>query len=163
MVSHSLHCFLNRCFISEVIMADGMKLFIQFVHKWNSCRDVYSCDIGIRHVVQILYQCTKAIPMSYNQDSLTALQLQSNTIMPAWEESRYSIHKAFRGGELFRKKKFIARIVGRMSWIFYFESRGTDVVTPPPFVYLFFSVFCLLYTSDAADEEDSVDLGGRRI
>ena len=25
------------------------------------------------------------------------------------------------------------------------------------------SVFCLLYTSDAADEEDSVDLGGRRI
>eukprot|EP00658_Telonema_sp_P-2_P023701 TRINITY_DN19502_c0_g1_i3.p1 TRINITY_DN19502_c0_g1~~TRINITY_DN19502_c0_g1_i3.p1 ORF type:complete len:133 (-),score=36.36 TRINITY_DN19502_c0_g1_i3:75-473(-) len=25
------------------------------------------------------------------------------------------------------------------------------------------SVVCLLYTSDAADEEDSVDLGGRRI
>src|SRR5664280_3826432 len=25
------------------------------------------------------------------------------------------------------------------------------------------SYFCLLYTSDAADEEDSVDLGGRRI
>eukprot|EP00656_Telonema_subtile_P009399 TRINITY_DN14411_c0_g1_i2.p1 TRINITY_DN14411_c0_g1~~TRINITY_DN14411_c0_g1_i2.p1 ORF type:complete len:141 (-),score=42.32 TRINITY_DN14411_c0_g1_i2:72-494(-) len=25
------------------------------------------------------------------------------------------------------------------------------------------SMYCLLYTSDAADEEDSVDLGGRRI
>src|SRR5664279_4333717 len=25
------------------------------------------------------------------------------------------------------------------------------------------SLICLLYTSDAADEEDSVDLGGRRI
>ena len=24
-------------------------------------------------------------------------------------------------------------------------------------------IICLLYTSDAADEEDSVDLGGRRI
>ena len=24
-------------------------------------------------------------------------------------------------------------------------------------------IHCLLYTSDAADEEDSVDLGGRRI
>ena len=24
-------------------------------------------------------------------------------------------------------------------------------------------MICLLYTSDAADEEDSVDLGGRRI
>ena len=28
----------------------------------------------------------------------------------------------------------------------------------------YYSVYtCLLYTSDAADEEDSVDLGGRRI
>eukprot|EP00658_Telonema_sp_P-2_P003011 TRINITY_DN11106_c0_g1_i1.p1 TRINITY_DN11106_c0_g1~~TRINITY_DN11106_c0_g1_i1.p1 ORF type:complete len:126 (+),score=32.32 TRINITY_DN11106_c0_g1_i1:298-675(+) len=27
----------------------------------------------------------------------------------------------------------------------------------------FSSLVCLLYTSDAADEEDSVDLGGRRI
>ena len=26
-----------------------------------------------------------------------------------------------------------------------------------------YSLSCLLYTSDAADEEDSVDLGGRRI
>ena len=25
------------------------------------------------------------------------------------------------------------------------------------------SITCLLYTSDAADEEDSVDLGGRRL
>ena len=30
------------------------------------------------------------------------------------------------------------------------------------FFYPIFSS-CLLYTSDAADEEDSVDLGGRRI
>ena len=27
----------------------------------------------------------------------------------------------------------------------------------------FYIISCLLYTSDAADEEDSVDLGGRRI
>ena len=29
--------------------------------------------------------------------------------------------------------------------------------------YLFKQSTCLLYTSDAADEEDSVDLGGRHI
>ena len=29
--------------------------------------------------------------------------------------------------------------------------------------YVAMSKDCLLYTSDAADEEDSVDLGGRRI
>ena len=32
---------------------------------------------------------------------------------------------------------------------------------PPIFINLVTA--CLLYTSDAADEEDSVDLGGRRI
>ncbi|CZS11763.1 hypothetical protein CDFC105_93889 [Clostridioides difficile] len=33
------------------------------------------------------------------------------------------------------------------------------------FILGIFTLFiaCLLYTSDAADEEDSVDLGGRRI
>ena len=30
-------------------------------------------------------------------------------------------------------------------------------------VELCMDIICLLYTSDAADEEDSVDLGGRRI
>ena len=42
------------------------------------------------------------------------------------------------------------------------------IVGPPMFLglsQLLVSWFlsCLLYTSDAADEEDSVDLGGRRI
>ena len=31
-------------------------------------------------------------------------------------------------------------------------------LTKPPLYHC-----CLLYTSDAADEEDSVDLGGRRV
>ena len=30
-------------------------------------------------------------------------------------------------------------------------------------LYILQTYICLLYTSDAADEEDSVDLGGRRI
>src|SRR5664280_3015363 len=33
----------------------------------------------------------------------------------------------------------------------------------PPEAFVAFFNICLLYTSDAADEEDSVDLGGRRI
>ena len=37
--------------------------------------------------------------------------------------------------------------------------QGVQIVVVP--LVMFFS--CLLYTSDAADEEDSVDLGGRRI
>ena len=39
------------------------------------------------------------------------------------------------------------------------------IVSHLAFIYLAFWSLrsCLLYTSDAADEEDSVDLGGRRI
>src|SRR5664279_5410164 len=33
----------------------------------------------------------------------------------------------------------------------------------PEYVLIIHLYICLLYTSDAADEEDSVDLGGRRI
>eukprot|EP00658_Telonema_sp_P-2_P010032 TRINITY_DN13757_c0_g1_i4.p1 TRINITY_DN13757_c0_g1~~TRINITY_DN13757_c0_g1_i4.p1 ORF type:complete len:102 (+),score=40.44 TRINITY_DN13757_c0_g1_i4:18-323(+) len=37
---------------------------------------------------------------------------------------------------------------------------GSPQVVTAPYTHV---TFCLLYTSDAADEEDSVDLGGRRI
>eukprot|EP00658_Telonema_sp_P-2_P013367 TRINITY_DN1505_c0_g1_i4.p1 TRINITY_DN1505_c0_g1~~TRINITY_DN1505_c0_g1_i4.p1 ORF type:complete len:151 (-),score=39.45 TRINITY_DN1505_c0_g1_i4:99-551(-) len=42
------------------------------------------------------------------------------------------------------------------------SSQAPPVPAPAP-VQTAPSVGCLLYTSDAADEEDSVDLGGRRI
>src|SRR5674536_376512 len=40
---------------------------------------------------------------------------------------------------------------------------GSKFSTSPTGSENHLSPFCLLYTSDAADEEDSVDLGGRRI
>src|SRR5664280_3369548 len=39
----------------------------------------------------------------------------------------------------------------------------TESLTRSVFIMLKLLQTCLLYTSDAADEEDSVDLGGRRI
>ena len=48
--------------------------------------------------------------------------------------------------------------------VFKYKSDGNTVVASymelEPYAK---NVYCLLYTSDAADEEDSVDLGGRRI
>src|SRR5665648_682626 len=46
-------------------------------------------------------------------------------------------------------KKAVARIEFDKAWAREFMQRN--------------KIACLLYTSDAADEEDSVDLGGRRI
>eukprot|EP00656_Telonema_subtile_P004335 TRINITY_DN11967_c0_g1_i4.p1 TRINITY_DN11967_c0_g1~~TRINITY_DN11967_c0_g1_i4.p1 ORF type:complete len:156 (-),score=38.50 TRINITY_DN11967_c0_g1_i4:56-523(-) len=48
------------------------------------------------------------------------------------------------------------------------SDRGSGVLFGPDVVVNFLELnnlktLCLLYTSDAADEEDSVDLGGRRI
>ena len=40
---------------------------------------------------------------------------------------------------------------------------GADAHMAAPLCTQCLSHACLLYTSDAADEEDSVDLGGRRI
>src|SRR5665648_1291148 len=55
---------------------------------------------------------------------------------------------------------------GQGMWIPYGETRlGLDYEnnTSHPAKGEFLLYPCLLYTSDAADEEDSVDLGGRRI
>src|SRR5664280_3885861 len=41
--------------------------------------------------------------------------------------------------------------------------RGRDELDDPQPLEVDRSRTCLLYTSDAADEEDSVDLGGRRL
>src|SRR5665648_1218303 len=41
---------------------------------------------------------------------------------------------------------------------FHFLQNLSSSIIVTPHLYI-----CLLYTSDAADEEDSVDLGGRRI
>src|SRR5665648_1264087 len=46
-------------------------------------------------------------------------------------------------------------VVLRLSGLFALDAFGGGLVVQ--------SMVCLLYTSDAADEEDSVDLGGRRI
>ena len=42
-----------------------------------------------------------------------------------------------------------------------FNCNGTHTICSLPKIIK--TCTCLLYTSDAADEEDSVDLGGRRI
>ena len=43
------------------------------------------------------------------------------------------------------------------------EKKGFEIKILHPEMFNNFSYHCLLYTYDAADEEDSVDLGGRRI
>ena len=63
-----------------------------------------------------------------------------------------------------------------MSYVLFAEEIPYFAELPPPLLLGFevgigvgvgssdsIPVTCLLYTSDAADEEDSVDLGGRRI
>eukprot|EP00658_Telonema_sp_P-2_P008231 TRINITY_DN1308_c0_g1_i12.p1 TRINITY_DN1308_c0_g1~~TRINITY_DN1308_c0_g1_i12.p1 ORF type:complete len:147 (+),score=49.90 TRINITY_DN1308_c0_g1_i12:198-638(+) len=66
-----------------------------------------------------------------------------------------------KGKPELRKKVLMGSIIRqRKSWrrkdgtVLFFEDNAGVIVNPKG---------CLLYTSDAADEEDSVDLGGRRI
>ncbi|CZS11693.1 hypothetical protein CDFC105_93866 [Clostridioides difficile] len=59
-------------------------------------------------------------------------------------------------GDVYKRQPF--------SVLSYFFNSLT--ISSLPLTYIIFCaliIACLLYTSDAADEEDSVDLGGRRI
>ena len=59
----------------------------------------------------------------------------------------------------------VALAVGLFMVVPYFVSRLLAGVVTSQFLLNFLEgiVSCLLYTSDAADEEDSVDLGGGRL
>mgnify|MGYP003380412710 CR=1 FL=1 len=63
----------------------------------------------------------------------------------------YSIHKAISGS------KFV--VFEQSGHLPFYEEQEIFVQTVKEFLF----GSCLLYTSDAADERSSVDLGGRRI
>ena len=63
-------------------------------------------------------------------------------------------------GDVYKRQVWIRCLVV-MATIFSTAATSVTRFMAPPEVTL--SLVCLLYTSDAADERSSVDLGGRRI
>ena len=92
---HRLDRFFHLRGIAEVIMADGMKFFVQFVNKGNSCRNVNVYDFGVRDVVEILHKRTEAVAVSRNKDGPPALQRRGNAVVPVWKKPRSGILQAF--------------------------------------------------------------------
>src|SRR5665648_1270004 len=63
----------------------------------------------------------------------------------------------------FNKKSFRKmKSKGYEEWLYDLETYP-ETITGEELLNTMKTYSCLLYTSDAADEEDSVDLGGRRI
>ena len=60
-----------------------------------------------------------------------------------------------------KKKKIFYSLINGVGW--QFQRRFQILETLYLFIFKALPCFCLLYTSDAADEGLGVDLGGRRI
>jgi len=67
-----------------------MKIFVEFINKWCSGRNIYSSDVGVGNIVEVFNQRTQAVSMRNNQDRLSASHQWSNLIVPAREETRYA-------------------------------------------------------------------------
>ena len=63
-------------------------------------------------------------------------------------------------GDVYKRQQFIDAIEDSPLWADIFQGTIEDIFDIQQKVS---SKICLLYTSDAADERSSVDLGGRRI
>ena len=82
------------------------------------------------------------------------------------DNTMYSISNAFMLNELLPKNAVELPDISELEWSYnnikVFDNMLTfwDLMDEPRY---WLCKFCLLYTSDAADERSSVDLGGRRI
>src|SRR5674536_402789 len=102
---------------------------------------------------------------------MTATETSSGaTVTAAKRHERLTSLDAFRGF-LILAMVFVNYLAGMAAIPFMLQHAAADqdlftladVVFPGFLFVVGVSIPCLLYTSDAADEEDSVDLGGRRI
>src|SRR5678815_5458547 len=95
---------------------------------------------------------------------LLMLVCQIGAVMPAWAVEPLPVG--------FERREFVDE--ARSNWqntghrplstvIWYPASAGAPLTVPQVGDPAWRPYFCLLYTSDAADERSSVDLGGRRI
>ena len=55
LVRDFLRGLLDRGRVAKVKVPDGCEIVIQFVDKWDSCRDIQSDDIVVRDVIQIFH------------------------------------------------------------------------------------------------------------
>src|SRR5665648_1252322 len=81
------------------------------------------------------------------------------------QKTAYEIMPSLVGSEMCIRDRFSAArpLCGCVLLTSYRQTVLSIVRNPALQFVLVFLKICLLYTSDAADEEDSVDLGGRRI
>src|SRR5664280_3744618 len=92
-------------------------------------------------------------------DESCAARRRSSTVPPARRESGSSrACRSAHGGDHAVPSSSVTSLAP-------YRSVGKPLETDSQLVHHFSGCYltCLLYTSDAADEEDSVDLGGRRI
>ena len=82
---------------------------------------------------------------------------------PSPDQARRWLVEELAKAEYQDSASFLERFFRWLSDLFNREPTGSaDGVSAPPIVLIAIGI-CLLYTSDAADERSSVDLGGRRI
>ena len=54
--------------LTKVVMAEGLKLGVQFVHQGDSRGDIEIDDVGIGHAVEHFDESAQAVAMACNQD-----------------------------------------------------------------------------------------------
>ena len=91
------------------------------------------------------------------------LNLQSICLCDFFFQAEDGIRDLVRSrglGDVYKRQKY--NLAPNIKWQNFKIAPAPENV-PTEGVLLGHNIFCLLYTSDAADERSSVDLGGRRI
>ena len=87
LVSNSVDSGSDLLLITEVAVGNWAEVLIEFVNKWNSCWDVESNDLILRHVVKILDEGTEGVAVSSDDDLLARLDGWDDLVEPEWKNT----------------------------------------------------------------------------
>merc|ERR1712150_405230 len=75
---------------NSIFLWNRLQIIIPMVYKRDSSRNIQFSNVATRNTVQILYQGSKRISVSSNQDCLVILDERDNLLLPLNEESIFS-------------------------------------------------------------------------
>jgi hypothetical protein len=87
LVCDCFHSLFKLLLVHEEVVVKRVKLFVEFKHERDSCRDVVPQDFLFVHSSQLLHNCTEGVAVSYHDHIFVVQNLRADVVVPVGKDS----------------------------------------------------------------------------